>query len=170
VDCGTSPRLVPRPRRPPRSRAEAQVSRDQTGAAVAPRVRRGIRSRVNCTRDGRRHRRVQPLRPPERPCWRLGPPFGGCGAATHQCQGPTQHLAGDISPPFRLEWPHQASHTPPTSKKQMPIGDLEKRIEAPRRSWNWRHDCAGKRRGRSGRSPSGCTWAVGRVPPPGSTA
>jgi len=68
-----------------------------------------------------RDRRFQPRWPADRPCWRLGPPFGGWWAATHQPQRPTKHIAEDISAPFRLEWPHRARHIPATSKKEMPI-------------------------------------------------
>jgi hypothetical protein len=50
-----------------------------TGGAVAPRARRGIRSRVNCTLGGRRDRRFQPLWASDRPSWRSRPPFGAGG-------------------------------------------------------------------------------------------
>ncbi len=51
----------------------------RTRGAAAPRVRRGIGSTVNCTLDGQRQHRFQALWCPERPCWRLRPPFGAGG-------------------------------------------------------------------------------------------
>jgi len=85
------------------------------------RARRGICSTVNCTLDGQRRHRFQPLWCPERPCWRLRPPSrraGGRPAAPKADQAPAR---GDNSAAFCLEWPPPARHTPATSKKQMPI-------------------------------------------------
>jgi len=98
-----------------------------TGGAVAPRARRGICSTVNCTLDGHRQHRFQPLWCPERPCWRLRPPSRRAGAQQPRRadQAPAR---GDNSAAFRLEWPPPARHTPATSKKQMPISHSERRL------------------------------------------
>jgi len=64
-----------------------------TGGAVAPRARRGICSTVNCTLDGQRQHRFQPLWCPERPCWRLRLPSrraGGRPAAPKADQAPAR--------------------------------------------------------------------------------
>jgi hypothetical protein len=64
---------------PPRvqSQGDEVGRRFSERGAVASRVKRGIRSAVKCTRDGRRDGRFQPLWPSDRPSWRLRPPFGG---------------------------------------------------------------------------------------------
>jgi hypothetical protein len=72
-----------------------------TGGAVAPRVRRGLRSAARCALDGRCDPRLRPLWPPDRPSWRPRPPFGAGGRPPTSPERPTRHLAGDNSAPLR---------------------------------------------------------------------
>jgi len=133
-----------------------------TGGAAASRARRGIRSTVNCTLDGQRQPRFQPLSPSERPCWRLRPPLGAGGRPPTSPQRPTRHLAADNSAAFRLEWPPRARHTPAASKKQMPMCSLRALtyLQVQVLPRQWMVGPSSDSRLRVGETPTGASSAV----------
>ena len=90
-----------------------------TGGAVASRVRRGIRSTVNCTLGGRRDRRFQPLWPPDRPSWRLRPSSVAGGRPPTSPEGRPSTWQGTILPRFALNGHTQPGTLQPRRKSKL---------------------------------------------------
>ena len=89
----------------------------RSGGAVAPRLRRGVRSAVRCTLGGRDQSGPRAGRTLRHACRRLRTPSGPSGRPPTGPRGPAKHLAGDNSAPFRLEWPLLRGHIPATTTK-----------------------------------------------------